>query len=437
MRIAIISDTHFGDHLCSLVTTREDNKVIRGPKYEDFRRQARREDDGGHEGKSNDFLILLGDILDFSITSYERAYGVGAQFFKWLKEDDICGQIVYVPGNHDFDLWDTIEYEVNVINRVRHGLIPQQFRWSVPGVLDLRRASSRRGFSLPTVVELDQEEAHYKYGGHFFDNITGADNPIDVAFAYPNIYLVTDEVSVLLTHGQYFEPFWALLSEWALRIAQDDLGLGPDLRLEDLLALNFPISHLTSSGTGQAGVLTEKVLRPVQAEIRTHRHDTLHKYLGRLDDQIFRTIKSKNWLKGTIQEALWKLGRKVAMRAMGRYQQARFDERFLDREMVRRRFIRFYRATLTEIDELNREYGLDIPRPRVVVFGHIHEPTPWGVEHAPQIHCCPPDTEPVLVYNTGGWVYRIESDGHKEFVGAEVMTYSDEEGGDFRSHSIH
>jgi len=55
MRVAVLSDTHFGDPLCTLVSsgTREKEPSI-GPAYEPLARAV---------GKV-DYLVLLGDILD-------------------------------------------------------------------------------------------------------------------------------------------------------------------------------------------------------------------------------------------------------------------------------------------------------------------------------------------------------------------------------------
>ena len=56
MRIAIISDTHLGDPMCTLVEHDDKGEIIVGPKYGAFKTAV---------GKQNDYLILLGDILDF------------------------------------------------------------------------------------------------------------------------------------------------------------------------------------------------------------------------------------------------------------------------------------------------------------------------------------------------------------------------------------
>ncbi len=81
----------------------------------------------------------------------------------------------------------------------------------------------KQKFLLPDVVpHRDREEPEAHYGNLFFDDITReASNgrltgkKLNFNFAYPNLYLVTDEgESLLLTHGHYFEAFWSVAAEW-------------------------------------------------------------------------------------------------------------------------------------------------------------------------------------------------------------------------------
>jgi 3',5'-cyclic AMP phosphodiesterase CpdA len=115
VRIAVISDTHFGDPLCTLVSSgpRERAADI-GPAYEAMARAI----------GNVDYLVLLGDIVDFSVASYAEAYRQARCFFMRLRDDGLAKEIVYVPGNHDFDVWHTVEHQVNVINRLQQGQLP-------------------------------------------------------------------------------------------------------------------------------------------------------------------------------------------------------------------------------------------------------------------------------------------------------------------------
>ena len=57
MRLVVISDTHFGDPMGTLIV--ENNGSYKpGEKFEQFSKAA---------GKNNDYLVLLGDIFDFSL----------------------------------------------------------------------------------------------------------------------------------------------------------------------------------------------------------------------------------------------------------------------------------------------------------------------------------------------------------------------------------
>ena len=88
MRIAIVSDTHFGDPMSTLVVFGKNGKPVIGPKYKAFKQAA---------GNDNDYLVLLGDILDFSIASYEEVYESAKVFFLQIQTDQIAKEIIYVP----------------------------------------------------------------------------------------------------------------------------------------------------------------------------------------------------------------------------------------------------------------------------------------------------------------------------------------------------
>ena len=162
MRIAVISDTHFGDPLCTLVINGHDGEPQLGPAYPALRKAV---------GKV-DYLILLGDILDFSVASYEKAYKQARVFFRAVQRD-MAQQIVYLPGNHDFDIWHTIEHQVNVINQLKQGELPRAFKWSVPAVIDDRRSNAEDKFLLPDVKPKPEwHENQASYGNLFLDHIT-------------------------------------------------------------------------------------------------------------------------------------------------------------------------------------------------------------------------------------------------------------------------
>jgi metallophosphoesterase superfamily enzyme len=108
VKIAVISDLHLGDPNSIMA-----NQRAPGPGYEKFKSNVTDRFKG-----PMDYLVLLGDVMDFAVSRYQEAYQAGKVFFNQLVKDNIAGEIIYIPGNHDFDLWHVVEYEVNIINKI-------------------------------------------------------------------------------------------------------------------------------------------------------------------------------------------------------------------------------------------------------------------------------------------------------------------------------
>ena len=409
MKFSIISDTHFGDPECGLVTQDVKGHLILGDKYNDFKKSV---------GKNNDYLILVGDIFDFSIASYKDAYTAGQVFFKQIQADNITKEIIYIPGNHDFDMWHIIEYEVNVINQVKRGKSPRESRFSVPGVIDDRKGGNKGFFKLPD-VSIDNKKKKIKYAGLFLDNITGPNNPTYFNFSYPNLYLMTDTDTFLITHGQYLESFWSLASEWLLKIAPEALKVG-DLDLKEMVAINFPLTQLSCSGIGQAGPLT-KAIQKLQRDIKDGKLNDIKKYIDKLDYEIDKKTNYSFWnqYKEWITDILSNKAKELLINQLQKIRSTRFDSEFVHKEEVRKRFINFYKASLFEIDRLNNQYNLAINNPNKIIFGHTHEPISLNDNNAPKINI---NGQIVKLFNTGGWLYKNENN-QKNFVGAEIFLY--------------
>ncbi len=275
MKFVVISDTHFGDPDSTLFVC-DRNRTVPGSNYSRFLEEA---------GKNNDYLILLGDVMDFAIRSYDEAYSIAQGFFRRVQRDKIADQMIYIPGNHDEDIWHTVEHEVNIMDRIGDGDIPQKFKMSLPGVIDDRSSSKKVRLMLPGV---DERKIGGKigYGGLFLDKITGkGGKQTRFNFVYPNLYVVSDSGSVLITHGHYFETYWSLLSEWVPEILGSDLQIPIPMILKDMVSLNFPTNQLSCSGVGQAGQLTDAI-RNAEIDIRNRDMDSIKQYLDRFVDKI-------------------------------------------------------------------------------------------------------------------------------------------------------
>ena len=106
MKIKIVSHLHLGDPSGCLLK--------KGSKWSP---------DTGFErlvaacGTDNDYLVLLGDILDFSILDYTDDYSAAQAFFFAISEKNIARDIIYIIGNHDNTLWHIVMHEANVTFR--------------------------------------------------------------------------------------------------------------------------------------------------------------------------------------------------------------------------------------------------------------------------------------------------------------------------------
>jgi len=416
MQFAVISDTHFGDENCTLVNH---NTLKKGDKFDEFYDIV---------GQGNDYLILLGDIFDFSITDYATSYEVAKIFFKLVQKNNIAKAIIYVPGNHDFDIWHTVQHQINIIHQLKKGGFVRKFSWSAPGIIDDRTESNTPGFSLPLNIDFAINPSEFKGEPLFLNNITlkkdGKGKPLSFYLAYPNLYFVNDNEAILFTHGQYLEAFWSLAGEWIRKIAGRDLDLGKSFDMEELVALNVPLCQLACSGLGQAGPLTDLVFQ-VQQEAKKGDLKRIKKYLNNLDNDLDELTTSHwydptSWGKELLTDYLSNKAKKDIIKAIKNMKSTRYDEEFINDYSVQARFKDFYNASCNEIDLLNEEFkNFSFPRPETVIFGHTHDPIAWKAPQHPSIKV---RKRVVNLYNTGGWLWKS---GTNEFCGAEIFTYRD------------
>ncbi len=414
MKISIISDTHFGQDTCTLVRKLGDS-IVKGPKYDAFLKAV---------GTGNDYLVMVGDVLDYTIASYEYAYQYAQVFFQQIQRDGIARQIIYIAGNHDADIWHIVQQQRAVINRLLNGKLPVQFEHSVAGIIDDRQGSPHRGFTLNNVSAKTSE---LKYGGMFLDSITGTGSPTVFNFVFPSLYIVTDSESTIVTHGHYLEPYWSVLGELLMKIVSDDLDV-KKIDSETMVELNFPFNQLGCTSIGHTGVLTS-LARQIEQQVNDRDLSHIRKYLDR-SITVIDNAADLGWIKKMIAHYAMKKIEEHMLGALKNSKNARYNADFISKQEVQDRFRRFYSACLLEIKAMNDAMNLGMPNPRRFVFGHTHQPIAWNDPQPPTLETASsaaPQT--VTLYNTGGW---LEEDG--TFCGAEVFHY--ETGRGFSSVSI-
>jgi len=422
MRIAVASDIHLGDPDSTLVYRDPHGQYQRGLKMDEFLQAT---------GKGNDYLVLLGDALDLSIASYEEVYRAARMFFLEVREAGIAREIIYVPGNHDFSLWQTVLHQANVINRVR-SLKPPKLRWTMPAVLDDHPEAEHEGLSIHRVTA--QRGSGARYGGLFLDALGAreeSDKGIVFNVVYPSLFFVDSRGEVtLMTHGHCFDQYWSGLSELAPRITGNDLSFAAgSMDLDEFVAINVPTNELASSAIGQAGPLTV-VIRQIQKDIKAQRYGRIERYLDELQryaDELLDHPWYKEWISDVLLDAI----RDAILKAVQSAEKpagARFNADFLGEGDVDLRFQRF----LHLCNEVGKRLGVPVPREsgtekpvfQRLLFGHTHVPRPLN---NPEHKLYGGDT--VMCCNTGGWIWPVGTDRQPhEPVGGAVFVYDSEEG---------
>ncbi|MBI9077162.1 MAG: metallophosphoesterase family protein [Desulfatibacillum sp.] len=400
MQISIVSDLHLGDPMCALYP--ETPKKF-APKLKAFEKAV---------GTGNDYLILLGDIFDFSIRSYAEVYAEGKKFFSHVQEKQLAKEILYVPGNHDFSFWHWLEHDLNIVKPIQNGEDPRPFRRSVPGFFDLRKA--------PKYSELELVGPDKPYGDIFLKHLAPQD--LKICVAYPNVYLYTGQETLLLTHGHYLEAFWGVVSEYGPKIFGGDMA-GDELNLKELVGVNFPNNQLASSGVGQAEPLTA-LIRTLQRNIKDGDLNALERYVNNLADKVVDPLITGNVLKEWITDKIINILKDKLLNFIREQKTARVknetecgDSPFMSEQGTKDRLETYYKASQWEIEDVGEQLGIKLSPPRRCIIGHTHDPIPWGAMDQKNKYRLAGN--PVVLFNTGGWLYR--KDG--SFCGAQVFKW--------------
>jgi predicted phosphodiesterase len=420
MKIAIVSDIHLGDEQCALINSKT-RKLTR--EYDKFKK---------HVGQGNDFLVLAGDILDFSVSRYRDTYECARIFFNQVLEDDLARQFIYLPGNHDANVWHTVEHETNIINQMDPDKKVRRFRHSVPGVIDDRQSEEWDKFYLHGVTEKPKGSSA-KYGGLYIDKLIKGNSVFNIA--HPNLHLVSDSgVGILITHGHYFQQYWALAGWIAMAVAKEDLALGA-LETHEIVGMNFPLVQLACTGVGQSGPLNP-VINKIQKDVKSGELDLVRKYVRNMKktiDDLWKLERFDNWLRflnireklsdkllDFLEETLLDKIEEISKKEGGI---ARGNEKFQFQQDVQMRMGTFYQASLLELDTISKDKDCvltDLPVPDTLVYGHTHIPKPWKGER--KLATLPLEYTGgriVRLMNCGGWL----KDKNGVFRGANVFKY--------------
>lgn len=272
MKIAIISDTHFGagswsetpDHLPQVV-----KKV-----------------------KDADMLLLNGDTFDCSIAQYHEAFEASKGFFKAVAEQTKIKVIDINIGNHDFSLFESYGAVQGMQNDP-----PRPF----PHVMECRvdRDDIIRLVGLPNqqesrLIKPISDLVYYKtllhnpnYNIPWLSRLTPG---IPWILSYPNVIINN---TILVTHGHLFDVW----GEFAYDLAKV-LGLKIE-SLRDLCELAHPFMSASSTALTNSGKATS-VFRIIQEAANNGDKETLMIYLSafaKMIDSKTRLNKFGEWVE--------------------------------------------------------------------------------------------------------------------------------------------
>lgn len=390
MKIGIISDVHLGDEHCKII--KAGNTTV---SYDAFKTAIFK----FTKKKELDYLVLNGDIIDFSINSFEESCKIARPFFQAIKKDGLAKEIIYIPGNHDKHVWDAVEWETNIIRRLNKHKDPRAFRRTQPGLIDY---TNNLPLNLTGVSRVANTQ---HYGTLFLEGFFEENNTLTINVVYPNLYIKTNKDVYLITHGHMLELAWVLLSE----ILSGEPELTGQLGIKELEEYNIPLTSMICTGVGQGGKVS-KLFYTIQKEAKRGKTERLKKLLDNIIPNLDKLIELP-WYAELLDDVLLKAIRMSALYIAGDMSDSRYDEKFLENDSVRKRFLRFHAASSSQAGELG------IETPNKIIFGHTHEPlsceNPMKIENLSFIK----DGEAYL-YNTGGW---LDEEGKS----AEIFFFDD------------
>ncbi|MGC9052664.1 MAG: metallophosphoesterase [Candidatus Hydrogenedens sp.] len=396
MKIAITSDIHLGDNNSKLNMNSSGNDIFY--KFMELLYEH------PHRGPI-DYLILNGDILDFSINSFENSCNTAKKFFREIKNTqkegrDIVKEIIYIPGNHDKHIWDAVEWEVSVIRRLKKHKDVKPFKRTQPGIIDLSTNSGDKRLIIPGVRYVERKS---RYGDLFLEGLfQDVNNKLPINIVYPNLYIKVNNSIYIVTHGHMFDTPWVLLSE--LLEGWENIKCTEIQHFEEY---NYPLTSMICTGVGQGGDVSEllyRILIDIRENKKTTRLEhTLAYMLSRLsknlgENKFLALLKSQK-----VDTFITKIIIGYFLRGKG-IENPRNNKQYFDIQKnsnKKERLKKFYEASFNQLKHISENNEQDNFKKISIIFGHTHI-----ANKAIKKDTLSLDGINLDIYNTGGVVKR-------------------------------
>lgn len=175
----VLSDLHFGDPRCTLHSMNTARALVRNLS----------------EFKPVTEIFLLGDILDLQLANWAQALegtiagkfpkqATGFRYFlNFLLRETGAHKIIYIPGNHDYRIFDYHSVERYLMGPLRQG----------------KKLSGKIAF-------------FRKFQGGFLQGIIDVPD-VNLQIHYPHYSMKVNKSRLILTHGHQFDPTQAFSHE--------------------------------------------------------------------------------------------------------------------------------------------------------------------------------------------------------------------------------
>lgn len=175
----VFSDLHFGDSRCTLHSMNTARSLVR--QLSNFQPLTE--------------IFLLGDILDLQLANWAQALegriggrlqkpATGFRYFlNFLLRETGARRVIYVPGNHDYRIFDYHSVERHLMSPLKQG----------------KKLSGKIAF-------------FRKFQGGFLQGIVDVPG-VSLQVHYPHYSMRVDRSRLILTHGHMFDPTQAFSYE--------------------------------------------------------------------------------------------------------------------------------------------------------------------------------------------------------------------------------
>ena len=368
-------------------------------------------------------LVLLGDVLDLSLSPPARSYRVFETFVQSLfvgpenKNKDIRlskKEVYFVPGNHDHTLWTALKYQPSASEADKGYIADTEER----GIYSRFKGVSP-AFQLP-----DPQYQSWLLQ-ELFQTATGVE--IDVPVYYPNLGRVNADNSraVVMHHGHYIEATYKLLSIVFAGFHGRECG---PIDVEQLERENGNWIDFGWSTLGENGPIGQDIASFYQFLLTGSHQGRLQTRLSdALSDKLMEVLPIP---KTNQMRHLVSIASKATIDAtVGQFSQT---ERLSYLDYLGRDSVKGLREYLLGAvgQQMVDWFFEDQPQQTTFIFGHTHKPF---MDHFIVDGRTPNDSRdnddpifsrPVEVYNTGGWILDTSLLSTKE--GASIVFVDDD-----------